>query len=94
MSYLTQTRIAADPILILRVAACAASEGIPDPRFWAQENITQLATTGGWATKYAESTDEDPGADEAAIDDGMILAAVQQIIPAETPPEPLPDPAE
>lgn len=94
MSYLTQTHIAANPVLQLRVAQCAASEGIPDPRFWAQENMVHLAATDGWAAAFAGSTAEDPGADEAAVTDAMILAAVQQIIPAETPPEPLPDPAE
>lgn len=77
MSYLTQTRIAADPVMILRAAACAAGEGIPDPRFWAQEAMIHLATTPGWDTAYADSTSEDPGADETAITDDMITGAVQ-----------------
>lgn len=81
MTYLTQTRIAADPNIILRAAACAASIGIPDARFWAQENVMLLAVTPGWVTAYRQSTAEDPGADETAITDQMILEAVEQLKP-------------
>lgn len=93
MSYLTQTRIAADPHMILRVVACAAGEGIPDPQFWVQERMMQLAVTDGWDEAYARSAADDPGADEAAIDDGMILAAVRALRAAELAAA-LPDPAE
>lgn len=82
MSYLTQTHIAANPTLILRIAACAASEGIADPRFWAQENMVHLAVTDGWCDEYARSTADDPGADESAITDEMIADAVRAMVSA------------
>lgn len=79
MSYLLQTQMASDPTLILRVAACAASEGVSDPRFWAQENIIHLVTSEDWGVAYAGSASETPGGDEDAITDEMILLAVSRL---------------
>lgn len=87
MSYLTQTRIAANPNLILRAAACAAGEGVPDAQYWVQERMMQLAVSDGWARAFAESESEDPGTDEDAITDEMILERVRELIAAETSPE-------
>lgn len=79
MTYLVQTRIAADPHIILRTAACATSIGIPDARFWAQENVMRLAATPGWVEAYRHAAGDEPGADETAVTDSMILAAVQAV---------------
>lgn len=79
MSLLTVTRVAANHFLILRIAACAAREGIPDPQFWAQQRMWRLAAQDGWADAYANSTADDPGEDETAITDTMITDAVRAI---------------
>lgn len=86
MTYLTQTRISADPHIILRVAACATGVGVPDARFWAQENVMRLAVTPGWVDAYRGSSLDDPGADESAITDQMILTAVTELCDAQKPP--------
>jgi hypothetical protein len=87
MSHLTQTRIAADPHLILRISACAAGEGVPEPQFWAQERMFLFASRDGWDTAFLGAADDSPGQDENAITDAMILAAVQALYAAEQTPE-------
>lgn len=82
MTYLVQSKITADRIIVSRVAACAEGEGIPDPRFWAQENVIRMAGLDGWVSAYRSSSDEEPGADESAITDEMILAAVRAVFTA------------
>lgn len=99
MSYLIQASMTRDNYLIERVAACAATFGIPDARVWATRNLWALSGSEGWATAYAASAGEvdptDPsytpiaGADETAITDQMILDAVATLC---TPAEPEPDP--
>lgn len=86
MSYLTLTQVAADPHIILRASACAAAEGIPDPQYWVQDHMWQFSAQPGWGDAYANATGDDPGADETAITDQMILAAVRAVRAAETPP--------
>lgn len=86
MSYLMLTRVAADPHIILRASACAAAEGIPDQQFWVQAHMWELSAQDGWGDAYAKSDSEEPGADETAITDQMILTAVRAIRTAETPP--------
>ena len=93
MSYLTQAKLAADQSIILRVTACAVSEGVEDPGFWAQQHAWQLSAQPGWDAAYASAVaakNPAPGADEAAISDGMILSAVQTFRP---PPEQSSSPA-
>lgn len=99
MSYLIQSKMAQDYGLIMRIAACAASEGVVDrPESWADNNRQRIVAAPGWAAAWASAVaaeDDNPGENEAVITDGMILAAVQPIIEAEViPPEPLPEPAE
>lgn len=101
MSYLTQSKMARDRDLIMRIAACAATEGVPgNPSLWADDRRQKIVASPGWVAAYASactSRDEwvddgstlqppPPGENEAAITDGMILSAVQLIIAAETPP--------
>lgn len=95
MSYLTQSILAEDEHLMRRVTACAAMEGIPSPDGWAYQHRWELSAQPGWVAAYASARvahDADPGkaplpgANEAAITDGQILAAVQAIQKAEEEP--------
>lgn len=84
MSYLVQSKVADDGDLRQRVIACAASEEIPEPESWAYATRWSLSTSPGWVDAYASAVsggDESPGANENAITDRMILAAVQAFQP-------------
>lgn len=83
MSYLMQAKLAGDQTILARVTACAATEGVTDPQGWAYQRQWELSAQPGWVDAYASavaSGDSEPGANEAAITDGMILSAVQSII--------------
>lgn len=94
MSYLIQAEVAEDGSLWRRATACAASEGVNSPGEWASEHRWALSAQPGWVAAFAsaaaaraawtpESETErppEPGANEAAITDGMILAAVQALV--------------
>lgn len=102
MSYLTQSIMAGDSTLHQRVIACCVMEGVQNPEQWVSENRWILSAQAGWDAAYAsalatydnwDGTSEEPrppipGANEAAITDYMILAAVQHLT---TPPEPEPE---
>lgn len=81
MSYLTQAKMAQDYGLIMRIAACAASEGVSlAPTSWADTHRQRLVASPSWDTAWESALAgdvENPGEDEAVITDGMILAAVQ-----------------
>lgn len=94
MAYMTISTIAGNPAMLNRVAACAAQEGVPDPRGWAQQNMLTLAASPGWAAAWESALASDPGTDpetvevardtdlggrEDVITDGMILSAVQAL---------------
>lgn len=82
MSYLTQSKLAFDAVLADRVTACAASERVSDPAAFAVTHRWELSAQPGWVDAYASAIaggDQSPGANEGAITDGMILAAVQSI---------------
>jgi hypothetical protein len=86
MSYNTQACLARDGDLLLRAAACAATEGILEPETWAWKRQWQFSAQPGWdeAYSYAISASvENPGAQENVITDSMILSAVQAIIASE-----------
>lgn len=97
MSYLVQSDLAEDAYLTRRIAACAATQRITNPEAWAREHRWELSSQPGWvdAYKYAiDSGDEEPGANEGAVTDGMILSAVQLlagIVPVEPEPEAEPE---
>lgn len=77
-----QYKLTEERTLLARVGACAASLQVPEPLGWAYQHAWQLAAQPGWVDAYASAVTggiPDPGADEAVITDGMILAAVQQI---------------
>ena len=82
MSYLTQSFLADDINIRRRVTACAVMEGIAQPDVWAYDYRWQLSAQPGWVAAYKDAIDEgveSPGANEAAITDGMILSAVQAL---------------
>lgn len=90
--------MAQDYGLIMRIAACAATEGVPgNPSSWADDRWQKLVASPGWDAAWASAVTggiEDPGEDEAVITDGQILSAVQLLIAAELAATPPPDPAE
>ena len=80
--YLAVARIATDPYVRARVAACAAQEGEPSPENFSATWCWTWAASPGWGTAWAyamASNIAEPGIDEAVITDGMILAAVAKI---------------
>jgi hypothetical protein len=88
MSYKTQFAITQDSNLTNRTIACAAMEKIPDPATWVYRNQWQLSAQPGWGQAYASAIAngiKEPGNDEGAITDGMILAAVQLLNVPPTP---------
>lgn len=82
-TYSAVAAVAADLDLRLRIAACAAQQGETNPEHWAYVNALKLAASPGWGAAYALALAkgvERPGADEAVITDGQILAAVQALL--------------
>lgn len=67
-----------------REAAAAAQQHAPgDPETWAYENRLLLASQPGWGAAWASAVASgipDPGDDPGVITDGMILAAVQELL--------------
>ena len=92
MSYLSQDAIASNSTMQHRVAQCAAVEmadkiGTLDPDHWALTNRRYWSAAPGWDTAWeyalnvhSADADYDPGADEAVITDGQILAQMQSML--------------
>lgn len=108
MSYLIQSIVAQDPNIFLRLMACATQEGIDNPHVWLRKHLWKFAVQPGWADAYAsakllrdnwtpESGDAqppEPGLNEDAITDDMMLSAMQTIKalhPEHIDPEPEPE---
>lgn len=76
--------MAQDYDLIMRIAACAATEAISlNPTAWADTHRQRLVASPGWAAAYESAValeNPAPGEDETVITDGMILSAVQEHI--------------
>lgn len=64
-----------------RIAACIALQD-PSvyPAQWVQDRSWFFATRPGWAEAWETSEAEEPGTDEAAITDAMILTAVREAL--------------
>ena len=83
MSYLTQNEISESPAMRARVAQAAAQEGVSsDPDSWTFNFRRTWASAPGWddaweSYQVSNPGVSDPGANEAVITDGMILAQVQ-----------------
>ena len=97
MSYLTQNEIAGNYSMRNRIAQAAASENVDgDPDAWTTTHRRDWAAAPGWdaaweSAKVTHAGDVDPdgnpvsydpGADEAVITDGQILAQVQGMVGA------------
>ena len=90
MTYAVVATIRESPSLARRMTAAAATEAnaaqVGDSAFagqWTSERSWDLASTPGWAEAWASADaggNVDPGADEAVITDGMILARVQNLL--------------
>lgn len=84
MAYSDIAALSADNDFILRIAACAATEGIDDPYQWAMDHRWQMAAIPGFGEAYTYAIATGimrPGNDPGVITDGMILSAVQSITP-------------
>lgn len=89
MSYSTQATAARDSQLRDRIAACAATQDVHEPEFWAQSHQWVLVASPGWDAAYAyalNAANPAPGDDNAVISDAMILAAVQKLLTSEGTP--------
>jgi hypothetical protein len=87
MSYSTQSELARDNSVLMRVSACASTCGVKNPQSWAWEHQWELSAQPGWDTAYSyalANNKTDVGNDESVITDGMILAAVEAILQAES----------
>ncbi len=71
--------VAQDANLQYRLSACAAMENLPDPAMWVSSNIWKLAARPGWGEAYSSSASTEPGKDDSAITDAMIVEAVQAL---------------
>lgn len=83
MTYLTIYNISENTAMRKRITACAAQEGIEFPDQWTSSKAIYWASLPGWADawEYALALDpnSDPGENEAAITDLMILSGVQTL---------------
>jgi len=88
MGYLTQNTIANNGFMFGRISQAAAEEGLASPEGWTSDNRRIWAASPGWddawesaIVSHPDDPEYDPGADEAVITDGMILAQVQAMNP-------------
>lgn len=90
MTYLTQSVIADDPHMRLRIAQAAASEGVTeaglDPDAWMITWRRLWAAAPGWDAQWESSQAanppiSDPGKDPGVITDAQILSQVQSMKP-------------
>lgn len=88
MSYKAQAILSQNDQLMMRVAACASTQGIKAPVGWAFDRQWELSAQPGWAQAYASAVAanvQQPGNSETVITDAMILSAVQAIMAEEAP---------
>ena len=76
MSYKVKAQMARDSNLIDRITACVAEADIPNPDGWSWGHGAKFAAQEGWVAAYLAADPSNPGGDETAITDAMILAAV------------------
>lgn len=92
LSYLTQSTIADDSWMKLRVASCAAQQGVTDagidPDMWASEWRRVWSASPGWDMQWESALARpdnppgyQPGMDPAVVSDGQILSQVQSMLP-------------
>ena len=88
MTYLTQSIIADDPYMRLRVSSCAAQEGSWEvginPDEWTSEWRKIWASAPGWDAAWESAVAgevAEPGSDPGVVTDPMILSQVQAMMP-------------
>jgi hypothetical protein len=91
VTYLTQSIMADDPYLRLRVSSCAAQQGCAedfgiDSDGWTMEWRRVWAASPGWdaaweSARAATPPVVDPGADPGVITDAQVLSQVQSMMP-------------
>jgi hypothetical protein len=97
MAYYDVYLLRNDSDFLARSAACYTSETPlgtgEDPGQWSQQHAWDLAGSPTFGDKYASALAggvPDPGRDESVISDPEILSAVQAIMAAEPPADPVP----
>jgi hypothetical protein len=90
MSYSSIAASAGDHDLMLRIAACAAQEGVDtDPMSWAMQHIWQVVSNPEVEASYEYALGvghENPGGDAGVITDAVLLAQVQPLVLGEPVP--------
>lgn len=81
MSYFAQSKLVNNGDLMIRIAACAATQGVSNPESWANERKWLWSVQPGWVNAYVDAGNKTDG-----ITDEMILIAVQKVISDDTPP--------
>lgn len=90
--YLTQSTIADNTYMQMRVASCAAQQGVTDagidPDTWTKEWRRVWSASPSWDEQWESALANpeqppgyDPGMDPACIPDAQILAQVQSMMP-------------
>lgn len=82
MAYWDLNMLASDADFLARTVACAASEGLPDPDYWAVAHRWEVCAAPGFADAYASALAgnvPNPGRDPAVISDAQLLAQVQAL---------------
>lgn len=89
MSYQEVVDVYGSQELRMRVTACAATEGVPDPYSFIAQNEWQLAAQPGWAAAWGSAVlaelQGELGSRADVITDAMILAAVQALSATQAP---------
>lgn len=88
MSLQSQAELSQDQDFIDRVAACAATQDLPEgwnPVSWAQMNAWEVSSAPGFGDAYESAivtlrAAEHPGSNPAVITDNQILSAVQAVL--------------
>lgn len=90
MSYWDISNMVSDFDLRSRINACVAQEDPGEnPAVFTETHIWLLCADPAWSTAWSAavgSANPSPGQDEAVISDAMILAQVQAVLAAATPP--------
>jgi hypothetical protein len=90
MTYFTQSVIADDPYMRLRVASAAAQQGVADagagidPDSWTLQWRRVWSASPGWDLAWESAQANgipNPGMNDGVITDGMILSQVQAMMP-------------
>lgn len=98
MSYSTVPEMAQSPGLMRRLIGAAAQQGRADAPTWVEQNIYTLVARTSWvdlwefaAGQKTVNVNPDTGARTDTISDVMVAESVEELIAAQTSPEPEPE---